>query len=88
MKEVFCTEHPCTCDLGAWFSRIDWALFDRQVKSLAQVEDRMERHPKEYGTTKEAQHLEGLYNMLADLWDLRPETPAQEEDFPRRRTHE
>ncbi len=88
MKNVFCAEHPCTCDLGMWFSRIDWGLLDQQIKSLAQVEDRMERQPGEYGTAEEAQHLEGLYNMLADLWDMCPQAPAGAEDFPRRRSHE
>ncbi len=90
MKEVYCAEHPCTCDLGMWYSRIDWDLLDEQIKTLARLEHQTDKAVAEgaYGEQEKAGHWAGLYNLLADLWDMRPAAPAGQEDFPRRQSHE
>ncbi len=79
MKEIYCTQHACICDLGQWFSRIDWELLDQQIKTLSKIEEKAHREGEAgaYGELEKADHLLGLCNMVRALRDMKSELQAE-----------
>ncbi len=78
MKGIHCLDHPRPCLLGSWLSKIDWKLLDGQIKTLAEVEEHYRKEGQLTQTSTmvaAADDLAGVYNMLADLWDMKPEEP-------------